>query len=370
MKKVLRFLAGAAIIGFGFFIAKALIGMKSAPPVKSPPKATRLVKIMPAVVDAETPVTYIQGRVTALDKIEVYSEVTGVILTGGKEFRPGTRFVKGEVMIQLDGRELAMSLVAQRSAFLQLLTGALADIKIDFPDRYEDWKQYTSELEVEEPLVPLPTSASDQEKFFLSNRGILNQFYAIRSAEERLNKYEIKAPFNGEVTTSMVNPGALVRASQKIGEFVNNNEFEIESAISGDALAVIRVGDLVALRAGNGRSFDGVIARISESIDPSTQSAKVFIHTKENGLRDGVYLTGEVRSSAIEDVTRVPLELLSPDNTLFTVVHDTLLKAVPVEVVYRSSQDALVRGLQPGIPLISESFAGAFDGMTVKSSRE
>ena len=365
---VLRILVGIVIIAIGGFIASVLIGMKPEPPVSSPPKAKRLVEVMPASVQAQAPKTYVQGRVIALDKIEIFAEVSGVVQSSNKDFRAGTRYRRGDVMLRLDGSELRMSLIAQRSAFLQLLTGALADIKIDYPDRYETWRSYTANLDVESRLKDMPSPASDQEKFFLSNRGILNQFYSIRSSEERLDKYVLTAPFTGEVTMSSVNPGSLVRVGQKIGELVSGGGFEVESAISRDALRVVQVGDSVEFMQA-GSIIKGKVTRISESIDPATQTAKIFCQVNNENLRDGVYLEGKVYSQSVADVTRIPLDLLLDDQTVFVLEQDSILEAKAVEVIYASSKDALIRGLSNNAELISERIPGAYDGMIVKAQR-
>lgn len=375
MKNLLRALAGLGIIAAGVFLANFLIGLKEAPPVSAPPRPVKLVKTMPAELSSEAPRVYVQGRVRALDRIEVFSEVGGVILPQEKEFRTGVRFRKGEVLLKLDDSELRMSLIAQRSAFLQLLTGALADFKVDFSDRYETWRDYTASLNVEALLPVLPDPATDQEKFFLSNRGILNQYYTIRSSEERLAKFTLRAPFDGEVSNALVNPGALVRVGQKIGDFVSKNSFEIESAIPEDALRVVRVGDRFVSESSSGAAkaadantnrLTGSVLRISETVDPNTQTAKVFLRVDADELRDGMYLGGRIEGQPIDSVLRIPLELLTPDERIYTVESDSILRAQNVEVIYRSQKDALVRGVKSGTQLVAEPVANANDGMAVK----
>lgn len=375
MKNVLRALAGVAIIALGLFLANVLIGLKKAPPVSAPPRPVKLVKTMPAELKDEAPRVYVQGRVRALDRIEVFSEVGGVILSSSKEFRTGVSFKKGEVMLRMDDTELRMSLIAQRSAFLQLLTGALADFKIDFAERYEEWRSYTASIDVEQQLPDLPEPTSDQEKFFLSNRGILNQYYTIRSSEERLSKFVLRAPFDGEVSNALVNPGALVRVGQKIGDFVSQKKFEIESAIPEDALRVIEVGDSFSTEDGFSaakaaddytQGYTGKVTRISKTVDPNTQTAKVFISVEAEGLRDGMYLSGRIEGQPMDSVLRLPLELLTPEEKVFIVAQDSLLRVKEVEVVYRSQKDALIRGISEGTALVAEPVANANDGMAVK----
>lgn len=370
MKKLLRALAGAAIIFIGLMAGKALIGMKKERPVFSPPKAIKLVKSMEVGLSTESPVTYIQGRARALDRMELFAEVNGVVLKQGKEFRKGVRFNAGELLLVLDAEEAELGLVAQRSSFLQLLTGSLSDLKVDFPERYEAWRSYTSEVDVQDRLPELPEPQSDREKFFLSNRGIYNQYYTIRSSEERLDKYRLYAPFSGEVLSSNVNQGSLVRAGQKIGDFVGLRGFEIESALSRESLGVVKQGDSVSFTSQEGElQLAGRVSRIGSSIDPNTQSATVYCTVEHPDMRDGLYLSGVIHSQALEGVTRLPLELLVEGEKVFAIEGDSLLRLVEVEVRHRSSKEVLVSGLAEGSSILAEPVANAFDGMPISLDR-
>lgn len=367
LKRVLRGLIGLAIIVAALFVARMLIGMKQERPVFSPPKAVKLVKTMPANVRAEPPYTYIKGRAVALDRIEVFAEVNGLVLPGSKAFRTGVRFEKGEPLLQLDAGEQEMTLVAQRSAFLQLLTGILPDLKIDYPEAYEAWRNYTGAFDVRKLLTELPEIKSEKEKFFLSSKGVLNQYYTIRSSEERLAKYTLLAPFSGEVVMSTINPGTLVRSGQKIGEFVSLGGFEVESAIPKAALDVVQVGDSVAFQADESYGqLHGQVTRIMRTVDPSTQTAKVFCSVDDVNLRDGVYLTGVIHSQRVPGVMRIPRELLMADESVFTVESDTVLRRTPVNVRVRSERDALISGIDSTTVLLAEPVANASDGMIVR----
>lgn len=371
LKRIIRALAGFAIIAVGLFIARALIGMKEERPMFSPPRAVKLVRTMPVSLAEEAPLTYIKGRAVSLDRMEVYAEVNGLVLPSAQPFRTGKRYEKGDVMLRLDAGELEMTLVAQRSALLQVLTGVLPDLKIDHPNAYEKWRNYTATLDVTKLVQPLPEFDGDQEKFLLSNRGVLNQYYTIRSAEERLAKFVLTAPFTGEVTSSNINPGALVRSGQRIGEFVSIAGFEIESALPREALAHVLVGDSVSLRAeATGEEMAGIVNRVLRTIDPSTQTAKVFIKTDHVALRDGVYLSGVIRSRKLSGVMRVPRELLVNDRFVFVVEGDSVLTLLPVEVLARSERDALISGLLSGSMLLAEPVANAYEGMAVSVATE
>lgn len=371
IKSVLRALAGLAILGLGVFVMNGLIGMKEAPPVKPRPAVARTVMVMDAQPGMAVPTVGIEGRVQALNRMTVLSEVSGMLPVGGKEFREGVRFEQGEVMLRIDDAELRASLVAQRSQWLQLLAGSLADIGVDFPERAPTWQAYVRALEVSRPLAALPEATSDRERLYLTGRGIVSGYHAIRSAEERLEKFAVRAPFSGVITGTSVQPGSMVRAGQPLGTLVGTETFEVKSAVHARHLGSLAVGNAVTLVDESGTTVaSGTVARISGTVDIATQSASVYSEVRAAGgqvLRDGRYLSGTVALDSLEDVVVLDAALLvNPGTEALYAVRDGHLAIEPVEVVHRDADRVLVTGLATGAVLLAEPVAGAHDGMLVE----
>ena len=220
-KNVLRGLAGLAILAFGVMVMNALIGLKGTPPVKPRTASARLVKTMKAVLDTVSPTVSIEGRVQALHRMTVLSEVNGVLPVGGKEFREGVRYGADEAMLRLDDAELRASLVAQSVMWLQVLAGSLADLQVDFPDRAQVWLTYVQGLDVESPLPSLPEPASDRERLYLTNRGIVSGYHNIRANRST----GTSSPFERPSKVSWWGPkptGSMVRAGQ-VGRHVGGD---------------------------------------------------------------------------------------------------------------------------------------------------
>lgn len=375
LKSVLRAAAGLAILGAGLGIMNALISMKPEPAVANrpvTPRAVRTVVVNPGDCTPETPV---EGRVEALYRMDIISETTGDLLLGGKEFREGVEFSKGEVMLQLDATEAENALIAQRSQFLQLLSTSLADVQADFPANWAAWQGFVDALDVASRLPQLPEFASQREELFVANRGILSLFHSIRSAEDRLDKFTLTAPFDGVVTAATVRPGGLVRAGQLAGVFVGRDAFEVKTAVHARYLTTIELGDAVEFLDEMGQTVaTGTVHRIAGNVDAATQSASVYcriqpVDGKSALLRDGRFLSGVISSDAVGDGVTVPLAWLMDDNSIYAVA-DEKLKRLPAEVVFESRSEAIVLGLDSGTVLLSEALATAFDGMPVQTSAE
>ncbi|RMG72841.1 MAG: HlyD family efflux transporter periplasmic adaptor subunit [Bacteroidetes bacterium] len=306
----------------------------------------------------------ITGRLSARERVELFAEVGG-ILKEGDRFREGNSFQKGQTMLRVDDEEARLSLLAQKSSLMNQITLMLPDLKTDYPESFPQWAQYLAQFDPAQPLAALPEPVDEREKYFVSARNLYNLFYTIQSQETRLGKYVIKAPFSGVVAEANIKEGTLVRVGQKLGEFFNPYSYELEAAVSLGDLEYLKAGNRVTLRSTNlDGSWQGVVNRISNQIDPNTQTAKVFINTSGRGLREGMYLSGEVAGRALEAVTEIPRALLIDQQAVF-VVRDSMLALHPVQPVRYGTETVVVRGIPTGTTLLGQSLVGAYEGMKV-----
>lgn len=372
LKNILRFAMGLAILGVGIVIMNGLISLKPELPVSDrpvPPRSVRVLKVSPSDWIPETPV---EGRVDAVYRMDILTEVTGVLQIGGKEFREGMRYDTGEVMLRLDDREARLALVGQRSQFLQLMSTSLADLRADFPDRWGLWDEFIGSIELDEDLPDLPKTGTSREQLFLANRGILSSFHAIRSTEDRLDKYVLSAPFPGVVSSVDVRPGMLVRAGQRIGVLIGDDSYEVKTAVHARYLQTIRRGDAVTFYDEKGGTLaTGSVARLAANVDPDSQSASVYcrirgVNGNQAALRDGRYVSGVISSAPIAESVRIPNAWIQNDGLVFTVVSDSL-RSAHVDVIFHSPTQSIVFGLTDGTLLLAEVLSTAFDGMVVAS---
>jgi len=171
------------------------------------------------------------GQVRAKDRIDLFSEVNGVLLAQQKDFKPGMEFDKGEILCRIDATEQLANLYAQRSEYQNLITALMPDIKLEFPNEADKWQAYLNSISIKNPIPEVPTIPTEKEKYFITGRKVFSSYYNLKNMEARLDKYTLSAPFRGVVTESLINPGALVRSGQKLGSFSNLGVFEIEVAI-------------------------------------------------------------------------------------------------------------------------------------------
>ena len=370
LHKVLRLLAGVLILFVGFFMMQSLIGMKQSPSVTLPETMARPVRTTVVFNTQVTPKVPVEGRVQAWNRIDLFSEVNGVLSLMGEDFREGKFFKEGEIILNLDDSESRSNLTSARSVYLQLVTGMLASIQVDFPERIEIWEQYVESIDVTKALPSLPAPESKREEYFIVNRGVQASFYSIKASEERVSKFTVRAPFDGFVAQALVKPGALVRAGQPLGLFVGTDVYEIQTAVHSRYLATIKIGDKVIFHDENDLVVaEGKVDRIAGNVNASTQSATVFCkvrasENRQDQMRDGRYLSGFIESSEIENAFEIQRNLIDGEEKVFVVNSNELAKMSVVQE-FRSIETSIVSGMPNGTLILSDPVTGAYLGMPV-----
>jgi len=349
---------------------KGLIGMKQTPSISLPETMARPVRTAVVINTQVAPIVPVEGRVNAWNRIDLFAEVNGVLSLMGEEFREGRYFEEGEVILSLDDSESRSNLKSARSLFLQLVTGMLASIKVDFPERIEVWEQYVESIDVTQPLPSIPSADSKREEYFIVNRGVQASFYSIKASEERVSKFTIRAPFDGFVAQAMVKPGSLVRAGQPLGLFVGTDVYEIKTAVHSRYLETIRIGDKVLFNDENDVLVaEGKVDRIAGNVNVSTQSATVFCKVSaslnmNDQMRDGRYLSGFIESSKINNAFEIQLNLIDEEGKVF-IINSNELDKISVVQEFRSIETSIVSGIPNGTMILSEPLSGAYKGMSV-----
>ncbi len=359
--------AGFGILLGSFFVSQLFSTLKTPPPTRPEAAPLPVVEVVTARPEAQSTSLEVQGSLVAFDKIDLFSEVSGTLEETSRPFKVGSYFPEGSVLIRIDDTEARLSLLSQKSNLLNAITQIMPDLKIDHPESFPAWEAYLQAFDLEQPIRPFPQPVNDQEKYFIASRNLHTQYYTIKSAEERLGKYVLSAPFAGVLTQTSINPGAVVRAGQKLGELMNNAAFELEATVPLSDLQYVRTGSAVTLFSDdvNGQ-WSGRVKRISDQVDPGSQTVKVFIGLNGPQLREGMYLRGKIDAGTIENAVSVPRNLLVDQKRLY-VLRDTLLDLKEVEVVRYEGDQAIVKGLEEGAQYLIEKLPGAFAGMRVQA---
>ncbi len=366
VRKIILAVLGILLLFGAFTVAKRTIANKKE---WKPRKEKKLETgaFVDIVRNASTPITITTaGNLMAKNRVELYAEVQGIFNSSSRPFKPGTWYKKGETLLALDNKEEVIGLKAQKSSFYNQLVLLIPDLRLDYPDAIDKWDEYVRNFDVNQPLANLPEPESEKEKLFLSGRNIYTPFYNVKNLETQLQNYVVKAPFSGVLTQALVNPGALIRPGQKLGELIDQSVYELEVAVNTAYGDLLGIGKTVQLHnVAKTKNWTGKVIRVNSLVDPASQTIPTFIQVRGKGLKEGMYLEADITAKEEQNTYELNRKLLVENNQVF-VVNDTVLALVEVEPIYFKESTAVVKGLTDGMQILAKPIPSAYVGMKVK----
>ncbi|NCQ14844.1 MAG: HlyD family efflux transporter periplasmic adaptor subunit, partial [Flavobacteriales bacterium] len=344
MRKIILSIIGILLIVMSFFLAKSLIASKNKPkPVLEKVIKTVFVDtVKNGQIQIQLPAN---GSLVAKRRVEIYSEVQGIFKTGNVLFKPGQRFSAGQTLIRIDASEYYASVQSSKSNLYNAIAAIMPDLRLDFPEVYQKWQDYLNSFDLSKSTPKLPEMSSEKENYFITGRGIVSNYYNLKNLEQRLTKYIITAPFSGVLTEALVTEGTLIRNGQKLGEFIDTSEYEMEVAISKSYANLLKVGEEVALNnLDNTGHYVGTISRVNGSVDQATQTITAYIDVKDPNLKEGIYLEAHIKGETVEDAIEIDRNLVLESQEIFIVTNETL-DALPVKPIYFSETKVVIKGV-------------------------
>ncbi len=358
-----------ALIFGGVGVMKVFESMK--PEQKKPEK-----KIPKRYVQAK-PVQYTNinstvngtGRLLSFNEFDLSTEVAGVLAQGSVVLKKGQSFRKGQVIARIINDEFVYGLKAKKSRFLNGIANILPDLKIDYKEDFDKWQAFFNAIEIEKKLPPLPKVTNEKEKVFLATRNILSDYYSIKSDEIRLDKYKIRAPFDGSFSQVYSEIGAIVNMGARIARIFRTTAVELEVPIEMEFARWISKGHQVRILDGQKKNqWTGTVVRKSKFVDPQTQAVSIFVRVNQQGsqpLFTGMYMYALFPGILVEDVMEIPRNSIYNENSVYTV-RDGKLKKRTIKVHKLNETTALFSGLSEGEMIVVEPIVNAKEGSLVE----
>ena len=196
------------IVVLGFVIMSVLGSTEKESNKREVEPEVRLVETQS--VDFEDMVLEIEGNgvVESQKSLNTVSEATGQVMFAKNDLKDGTYIRNGELILEVDSREVENNLFTLRSEFMNALALVLPEIKIENETAYHRWHNYFNSLDIHQTIPDLPEITDSQEKIKLSGRGIFSKYYSVKNQEILLSKYKIAAPFSGYLKSNGIIKGS------------------------------------------------------------------------------------------------------------------------------------------------------------------
>ncbi len=275
--------------------------------------------------------------------------------------RPGAVVKRDEVIATLDCRNAtaASQAVAAEARAIDARQRAVADESARLKSMLEGGFVSPNEAEQKEAQ-----SVAEEAQ-------LASQRAKLASMTLEVSDCIMRSPFDGEIATRTIDPGAFVRPGTAIVSVVDRNivrmtfdvpetDFDIVAPSSAISVAVIATG----------QSFSGAISRRSPSADPDTRTVHVEVDMPDPQRQMPVNTTGEARIEVGQPrpTTAIPLSAAAISGSkavLFVVDKGVAHKSTFHVEGERGGTLYLDATLKPGTQVVTEGRAVLDDGDAV-----
>lgn len=239
-----------------------------------------------------TPIT---GDLKPIETVDVRARLEGDLL--GVYVREGQHVSAGQLLAQFEASEqqsVQESAVADRASARTDLTTA-------------QWNLEQSAELYKAGAIPERDFKVAQQAVDAARARLAATEAKLRTSTLASRDTRVVAPTNGVIGTRGVEQGERVARGTSMFTIVRNEVLELAAAVPARQANSVRVGQPVHFTA-DGRTFDGRVARVSPTIDPTSRSITVYVDipNTDGQLKGGTFATGRVVSRTLPGVLTVP----------------------------------------------------------------
>tara|TARA_Y100000758_G_scaffold15887_1_gene11268 strand:- start:240 stop:1382 length:1143 start_codon:yes stop_codon:yes gene_type:complete len=375
---MIKYLKPLLIIGAATLIAFVLyiLGQVSPLPVEEPAPLDVNVQIL-IPIDYEVKIKS-TGTTTPITQTILTSEVGGEVIYRSKKFSEGSSIIIGEILAKIDDTDLQLQ---YKNALLQLASAEVqfAVQQAEAEIAQEAWKQVgegaAQDLTVKKPQLKQAKAALEVAKA------------QVQSAEKKLNKTEITAPYTGRIKDINIDLGSTILPGQPVGSMYTSNEIEVTLSIKDSDLRFLDIPmdgrklnpdqkSLVVIKSlykGEMQEWSGNLERVDGVIDPMTRMIKLIANFKNNFIEDtkpilpiGLFVEAEVSGKILIDVFMIPNTALTPNDELLVVNQDNTLEIRKVKIITKMKDHIIVKKeMKAGERVVVSKLSIATNGMLV-----
>jgi RND family efflux transporter MFP subunit len=320
------------------------------------------------------------GNMAAFDQATLFARATGYIAQRNVDI--GSKVKKGDILAIIAAPDLDAQLAQARGQLEQFKAAVLqaqanADLGKVTDQRTSRLVQqgWSSAQQGDQDRL---TAASSTAALAVARANVVAQEAAVNRLVQLTGFEQVTAPFDGVITSRLIDVGSLVTADAASGTSLfsiqRTDVLRVQVWVPQAAYFGIKDGDHAAVTVPElpGRTFDGVVARNARSLGPGTRTllAEVDVDNKDGELTAGLYGILHLQVQRQTPTISIPSQavIFNKDGLSAAVVDDQgKVQLRKLNVEYDNGADVEVRdGLKPGDKVILSPPATVSDGMQVK----
>ncbi len=318
------------------------------------------------------------GVIESKKTLNIVSEATGPVIYAKNDLKDGTFVQEGEVILEVDSREVENSLYTLRSEFLNAIALVLPEIKIEDQATYNKWYKYFNNLNLKNTTPALPDISNSQENIKLSTRNVFSKFYAVKNQEILLSKYKIVAPFSGYIKSNGVVEGSYVPRGAQLCTLADAVNVEIAVPLLTEEVNLINFTSPPDVKIfpdkHKGEIIKGKIFRKETLLNRNSQTINVYVSFTNSRLNTyylpGNYVKVKIEGSELKDVAKIPRHTVDNNNFVYTM-EDGKLARKKVELVAFQGDNAIIKKSDnEDMQIVTTILQKPLIGMRIKSNNE
>ena len=353
-----------------------LLGQVQPDPVEEAPVPDVIVEIL-TPKDFQVQISS-NGTTTPLTQTVLTAEVGGEVIYRSKKFSEGSSVIEGEILAKIDDTDLQLQ---YKNALLQLANAEVQySLQLAEADvAKEAWEKIgngvASDLTLKKPQLKQAVALLEVAKAQVS------------SAEKKLNKTEIVAPYAGRIQNVNIDLGTTIIPGQPVGAIYTSSEIEITLAVKDNDLQFLSIPmdgrkldpseqALVQIKSfykGKNQTWIGRLERVDGVIDPVTRMINLiavfkndFIETDKPNLPIGLFVEAQIDGIILKDIFSIPVNAISENNEVYIVNNENELVSRQLSLLKKYSDFVIVKdGLKAGERVVISKLSSASNGIKV-----
>ena len=381
-------LIGVAIVVFTIVIFILLMAGKPTPPKKPIEDTSPLVDVLPLVKSTVTFEVEAHGVIKPRTETTLVSEVSGVIQTVSDKFVAGGYFSKGEVLLKIDPTEYLVG-VEQAKARLASQKAQYLQEQARAEQARKEW-DLTGRSRDKAPILAL------REPFLLEAKANMQSAQAdLKKAQQKLDRTEIKAPYDGMVKAKQADIGQFVATGTQLGTTFAIDYAEVRLPLTDQELAFINIPKwgstasdvkspvrLVGIYAGTEHHWEAELVRMEGVVNEQSRvhyavaritDPYLVLESESSGipLKMGTFVTAHILGKQEEQLVKIPRDAFKDLNSILVSDKSNRLYSRQLKIARAESDFVYVRsGLEQGDRVVMTSIQSPVQGMKLRISGE
>lgn len=285
----------------------------------------------------------VTGTMLPNERVDLVSETAGKVVQIC--FQEGQRVKKGDLLLKVDDSDL------------------LAQLK------REEFQKKLLEDRLKRQQVLLDRESVSYESFQELETEYRMLLEDIELLKVKINRTEIRAPFNGRMGFRYVSEGTYLQQNTQVSTIVDDAVLKVEFTIPEKyALLSLENRVLSFNVAGHDKKVTAKVYAIDVAADDVHKVAVRARYNNTDGLMPGAFVSGELLTEEGLRYMLVPSEAVVPemDGKRLWVKKNGVATSVPIETVSRDERMVeVVSGIQPGDTVLTGGLMQLREGMKV-----